>query len=947
MNDERTLDLLPARPLISRFVAPWDTSGWYYAAPGFAAGCRLYSNADVTAADVPACLQGGDYIVTYDSHREGFDDKQGPAFFCEREDDVYIVLPECADAAFLPGFARAEGDLVSSEGVRYALYRRRYAAGEEVLLPGFTGDCPHYIAVISPADGDPSAAAPQIPALSSCEGEHSRRPVRWHAHTVFADESVGGSPKLFSGHGAAIAADSEEPRRRHVQLLSGSEIFYEADTSGCDMVETALRIPRGCAQVSFCGAGIALSAGKAALSDGRAVGDELTDSFSLRFLRAGETCEVWLNTRLAGVLPAAGGKAAFSVCVSEGGEAFLSRFSLRDRTDLPVIFESFARPHDALHVSGGAAHTAYPFEDSMSLTLEGGAYAVRTFPAVGGRLRIETTVRPAGDAFTVLLDARDGEGKSAARCAMYQNNLYLSDGSRWQRVFTGHISGMYYPSANWYRLALVLDTDAKTYDLYIDGALRGRQLPFIEPVDRIAQAAYLASSHALCLRDLTVYDRASSTDMPLPPAPVFDVTAAPYGAKGDGKTPDTAAIQRALDDAAFTGGTVLLPRGTFLSGEIFLRSDVTLWIARDAVLLGSQDHSLYPMTTPCGSLCAHRQLGRGLIYGERVRNVRVTGGGTVDAGGNYRFKMNDPIENRERDARPDHIYIACSDTITLEDLSVVNSAFWSVVTLSSRNVLIERVYVDAMNTPNRDGIDPVDCIDMTVRDCCIIAGDDGLCFKSSDDFGCRNIDASRLVIQSLASGVKFGTDSYHSLVNVRVDDCILKNINRCGVSLESVDGAEIRNVRLSHLDICDTGAPMYIVVGVRNRLPRGPYPERAGFIDGVSFDHVRYASPYRYSHVRSPLNEVMVIGESEAQSIRSLRFAHCRFALPGGADTQVAPPVPLGKKYPEYDQHGSSAGHAFTLRHAYGVSFDDCEVTLLKQDARPFAAAFHAEIAAE
>ena len=88
MNDERTLDLLPERPLISRFVAPWDTSGWYYAAPGFAAGCRLYSNADVTAADVPGCLQGGDYIVTYDSHREGFDDKQGPAFFCEREDDV-------------------------------------------------------------------------------------------------------------------------------------------------------------------------------------------------------------------------------------------------------------------------------------------------------------------------------------------------------------------------------------------------------------------------------------------------------------------------------------------------------------------------------------------------------------------------------------------------------------------------------------------------------------------------------------------------------------------------------------------------------------------------------------------------------------------------------------------------------------------------------------------
>lgn len=942
MNDERILDLLPERPLISRFVAPWDTSGWYYVMPCFAVGSRLYSNADVTAQDVPACLLGGEQIVTFDSFREGFDDKQGAAFFCERTCDVYVALDERADAAFLTGFLPENTRLIASDARRYALYRRRFNAGEEVLLPGFSGDCPHYTVVICAADEDSDMRGPVLPALRTDEGKYLRPDVRWHVHTVFAEEASGAFPRHFCGSGAVVSADPSEPRRRLVHLAAKATLLHTAETTGCDIVETALQTLQGSTRIAYCGAGVTLSAGRAVLDGGQSVGDELSSEFSLRFLRQGDLCEVWLNTRLAGVLPCASGHTAeFTVSVEENAQAILSRFSLRDRTDLPVIHESFSAPHDALHCFGEAAYTAYPFADSISLSLGSGASAVRAFPSICGKLRMETTVLPAGDAFTVLLDARDASGHTAARCAMYKNNFYFSSGNRWQRAFTGHINGMYYPAANWYRLTLVLDTDTKTYDLYIDGALRGKAIPFASPADAIAQAAWQTTDDALCLRDLLVYDRASSSDIPLPPAPIFDVTAMPYGAKGDGKTLDTAAIQRAIDDAAFTGGTVLLPRGTFFCGELFLRPDITFWISRNAVLLGSQDHRLYPMTTPCSSLCANRQLGRGLLYGERIRNVRITGGGVIDAGGNYRFKMNDPIADRERDARPDHIYIACSDTITLEDLSIVNSAFWSVVTLSSRNVLIERVRVDAMNTPNRDGIDPVDCIDMTVRNCCIIAGDDGLCFKSSDDYGCRNIDVSRIVVQSLASGIKFGTDSYHSLVNVRIDDCILKNINRCGVALESVDGAEIRNVHLSHLDICDTGAPLYVVVGVRNRLPRGAYPERSGVIDGVSFHHVRFAQPYRYSYVRTPLHEVMIIGEDEVHAIRNLRLRRCHFMLPGGASSPLPPPEPLGGKYPEYDQHGSSAGHAFTLRHVNNAVFEDCIIELEAPDVRPEIAAYH------
>lgn len=73
----------PKKPGISRFVAPWDTSGWYFMAEHFAPGCRIYSNADITVNECPEILMGCDYIVTYDSATDGFDDKQEVDFFIE------------------------------------------------------------------------------------------------------------------------------------------------------------------------------------------------------------------------------------------------------------------------------------------------------------------------------------------------------------------------------------------------------------------------------------------------------------------------------------------------------------------------------------------------------------------------------------------------------------------------------------------------------------------------------------------------------------------------------------------------------------------------------------------------------------------------------------------------------------------------------------------------
>ena len=82
----------PEASVIGRFVSPWDTSGWYSVYANFAVGAKLHSNEDVAAASVPERYIGADYIMTFNSFAEGFDDKQEVDFFCERDAVVAVGL---------------------------------------------------------------------------------------------------------------------------------------------------------------------------------------------------------------------------------------------------------------------------------------------------------------------------------------------------------------------------------------------------------------------------------------------------------------------------------------------------------------------------------------------------------------------------------------------------------------------------------------------------------------------------------------------------------------------------------------------------------------------------------------------------------------------------------------------------------------------------------------
>ena len=90
--EKSNVNFVPAKPPTSRFVAPWDTSGWYYVSPNMNVGSKIYSNSDAVIASIDEKYVGADYIVTFNSAADGFDDKQEVDFFAERDITVFVAL---------------------------------------------------------------------------------------------------------------------------------------------------------------------------------------------------------------------------------------------------------------------------------------------------------------------------------------------------------------------------------------------------------------------------------------------------------------------------------------------------------------------------------------------------------------------------------------------------------------------------------------------------------------------------------------------------------------------------------------------------------------------------------------------------------------------------------------------------------------------------------------
>lgn len=288
-----------------------------------------------------------------------------------------------------------------------------------------------------------------------------------------------------------------------------------------------------------------------------------------------------------------------------------------------------------------------------------------------------------------------------------------------------------------------------------------------------------------------------------------------YGALGDGQTPDTSAIQAAIDACArYGGGTVVVPAGTYVTGSIFLRSHMTLYLDAGATLLGSENVADYP--TIHSRWEGREQLTyASLITGQDLERVAILGRGTIDGRGAIWWRgfragtLDYP--------RPRLIAVADCTNVVIDGITAINSPSWTINPVRCDNVTINKVtIINPADSPNTDGINPDSCSNVHIANCSISVGDDCITIKAGVETEdparrapCRNITITNCTMADGHGGVVIGSEMSGDVRNVVISNCVFVGTDR-GIRLKSRRGrgGVVEDVRVSNIVMTDVWCPL-------------------------------------------------------------------------------------------------------------------------------------------
>jgi polygalacturonase len=204
-----------------------------------------------------------------------------------------------------------------------------------------------------------------------------------------------------------------------------------------------------------------------------------------------------------------------------------------------------------------------------------------------------------------------------------------------------------------------------------------------------------------------------------------------YGAKGDGVSRDTVAIQAAIDACETKGGGIIrLTAGTYLSAPFVLKSNITLQIDKGAMLLGSADHADYRPKSE------FREPGlQSLVSATNATNVAIKGQGIIDGAGETWWQMARSLKNSgvmgSDHPRPRLVVFDHCKHVVVEGITIQNSPMWQLVPYYSDDVVIRNIKVLApADSPNTDAIDPFSSSNVRIDHVFADVGDDNIAIKS-------------------------------------------------------------------------------------------------------------------------------------------------------------------------------------------------------------------------
>jgi polygalacturonase len=393
------------------------------------------------------------------------------------------------------------------------------------------------------------------------------------------------------------------------------------------------------------------------------------------------------------------------------------------------------------------------------------------------------------------------------------------------------------------------------------------------------------------------------------------------GAQPGGKILCTEPIQQAIDRcAADGGGTVYFPPGVFLSGTIYLKSNVTLRLAAGCTLLGSTDLKDFPSTVPALRSYTDNYTDKSLIYGEKLQNVAIVGRGVIDGQGK---SFRGPYK-----VRPYLIRLAECRGVTVRGITLRNSPMWVQHYLACDDVRLSGITVRSRVNSNNDGIDIDGCHRVVISECNVSSGDDALVLKSTSARSCRNVVVNNCVLSSACNALKMGTESNGGFENIVITGCSIYDTRLAGIALEIVDGGRMDRVVVSNITMDGVGAPLFMRLGSRGRpFKKGGERRGIGQMRNVTLANIEAAGA-------GPTG-CAICGLPEAK-IENVTLSNLRLSFAGGGTAQDAaraiPENPAA--YPEYSMFGRLPAYGLYCRHVQGLRLANVQLQTAQPDLR-------------
>lgn len=386
---------------------------------------------------------------------------------------------------------------------------------------------------------------------------------------------------------------------------------------------------------------------------------------------------------------------------------------------------------------------------------------------------------------------------------------------------------------------------------------------------------------------------------------------------------NASAIQKAIDHCASGGGgTVYIPSGTYTSSTVYLKNNVNLCLKQGAVLKAVTNPKMYK--------------DRGIVVGKNIENASITGQGTIDGQGDHaNFQLGD-----NGGGRPHVVLFSECRNIRIKDVSLVNSASWTLRLAYCDGVRVNNVSIFSHGNFNCDGID-ISSKNVLISDCFIDCDDDGLCFKSEKEgYIVEHVVVTNCIIRSNCNGIKFGTGSIGGFQNVSISNCVIhkasaNNIRQwkatipgvsaditvlAGIALEVVDGGFMDQVVINNISMQDVQTPLFIRLGNR---------KGAGTLKNVIISNIVAKNE---SLITSSITGI------PGHKVENVTIKDVIFNYTGGVEEKDIPTSVPEKEssYPENRMFGPVLpAYGLYVRHVDNLVMENIQCYVRNPDARP------------